>query len=116
MSSMANLSRVFTTTILGVVFGAICMLLSEYSLQVPFWPMGISLLLHHTVMGFAIGASALKINWAAHGILWGVLFSIFLSISFVGRFDEFWVAALIFPIIWAFLIEVFTTKVFKQPQ
>ena len=113
---MAKLSRVLTTTILGVVFGGICMLLSEYSFQVPFWPMGVSLLLHHTVMGFAIGASALKINWAAHGILWGVLFSIFLSISVLGRFGGFWAAALIVPIIWAFLIEVFATKVFKQPQ
>lgn len=113
---MDKLSRVLTTTILGLIFGAACMGLSQYSFQVPFWPVGVSLLAHHTLMGFAIGASSLKINWAAHGILWGVLFSIFLSISFVERYDGFWMAALTVPIIWAFLIEAFTTKVFKQPQ
>lgn len=113
---MVKLSRLLTTTFLGMVFGVICILLSGYLSQVPFWPVGISLFLHHTVMGFAIGASGLKINWAAHGILWGVLFSLFLSISFVERFDGFWMTALIAPIIWAFLIEAFATKVFKQPQ
>ena len=66
---MTKSSRLFTTTILGVVFGIMCMLLSRYTAEVAFWPIGISLLLHHTVMGFAIGASSLKMNWAAHGML-----------------------------------------------
>ena len=112
---MVKLSRVITTTLLGLVFGVICMLGSNYSYGIPFWPTAVSLLIYHIVMGFAIGASALKMNWAVHGILWGFLFGVFLSISFVGRFDDFWILALILLIIWGFLIELFATKVFKQP-
>ena len=56
-------SRLVTTTLLGVVFGIICMLLSRYSWEVAYWPIGVSFLLHHAVMGLAIGASSLKMNW-----------------------------------------------------
>jgi len=70
----AKSSRLVTTTLLGVAFGIICMLLSKYTAEVAYWPIGVSFLLHHTVMGFAIGASSLKINWAAHGAVWGALF------------------------------------------
>ncbi len=81
---MVKSSRVITTTILGLVFGVICMLLSRYVSGVAFWPLGVSFLLHHTVLGFAIGVSALKMNWAAHGALWGALFGVFLAIGQVG--------------------------------
>ena len=113
---MAKLSRLLTTTVLGAVFGLICMVGSYYSFQVPFWPLGVSFLLHHSVMGFAIGASGLKINWAAHGILWGILFGVFLSVNVAERSGGFWMVALVLPIIYAFLIETLATKAFKQPQ
>ena len=108
-------SRLVTTTILGVVFGVICMLLSRYTAEIAFWPLGVSFLLHHTVMGFAIGASSLKMNWAAHGALWGALFGVFLAISRVGAGPEPWLI-FISVVIWGFLIETLATKVFKQPQ
>ena len=111
---MVKSSRVITTTILGAVFGVICMLLSRYTGEVAFWPMGVSFLLHHAVMGFAIGASSLKMNWAAHGVLWGALFGIFLLVGGIETFPDAW-ALLVFSIIWGFLIELLATKVFKQP-
>ena len=112
---MVKTSRVITTTVLGLVFGVICLLLSKYTAEIAFWPLGVSFLLHHTVMGFAIGVSSLKMNWAAHGALWGALFGIFLSISLVGVTPN---PGLFFipPIIWGFLIETLATKAFKQPQ
>ena len=108
-------SRLVTTTIFGAVFGVICMLLSRYTMDVAFWPLGVSFLLHHTVMGFAIGASSLKINWAANGAIWGALFGLFLAVGQVGGALAPW-AAFVFPVIWGFLIETITTKAFKLPQ
>ena len=108
-------SRLVTTTILGAVFGVICMLLSRYTAEVDFWPFDVSFLLHHTVLGFAIGVSSLKMNWAAHGAFWGALFGLFLAIGQVGGALEPWIA-FVLPVIWGFLIETLATKVFKQPQ
>ena len=108
-------SRLVTTTSLGAVFGVVCMLLSRYTADIAFWPIGVSFLLHHTVMGFAIGASSLKMYWAAHGALWGALFGVFLAIGCVGGTLEPWMAFII-AVIWGFLIETLATKVFKQPR
>jgi hypothetical protein len=109
-------SRLLTTTILGAAFGVICMLSSRYlGTEVAFWPLGVSFLLHHTVLGFAIGASSLKMHWAAHGTFWGALFGLFLAIGQVGGALGPWMAFAM-PVIWGFLIETIATKAFKQAQ
>jgi len=115
---MSKTSRLVTTTILGAVFGVICMLFSRYTAypaEVAFWPIGVSFLLHHTALGFAIGASSLKMNWAAHGALWGAIFGIFLAISRIGAAPEPWFVFGV-VVIWGVLIETLATKVFKQPK
>jgi hypothetical protein len=109
------MSRLVTTTILGAVFGVICMLATRYAAEIDFWPLGVAFLLHHTVLGFAIGASSLKMNWAAHGTLWGVLFGVFLGIVCLDIYPDPW-QLFVMPIIWGFLIETLATKAFKQPQ
>ncbi len=115
-SKVTKSSRLVTTTLLGAVFGVICMLFSRYGRsEVAFWPLGVSFLLHHTVLGFAIGSSSLKMNWAVHGVLWGALFGIFLAIGQVGGAIQPWIG-FVLPVIWGFLIETLATKVFKQPQ
>jgi hypothetical protein len=114
-SKMTRSSRLVTTTALGIVFGIICMFSSRYLSEVDFWPVGVSLLLHHTVMGFAIGASSLKMNWAVHGTLWGALFGLFLAIGQIGGVLQPWIA-FILPIVWGFLIETLATKAFKQAR
>ena len=112
---MAKSSRVITTTILGLVFGVICMLLSKYTAEIAFWPIGIFFLLAHTVMGLAIGTSALKMNWAAHGAFWGGVFGVFLAISRIGTTQDPWIV-FVASVIWGFLVETLATKAFKQPQ
>jgi hypothetical protein len=112
---MVTASRVITTTIWGLVFGVICMLLSRYMCDVAFWPLGVSFLLHHAVMGFAIGVSAFRMNWAAHGAFWGALFGVFLTISVVGVVADPWIW-FVGPVVWGFLIELLATKAFRQPQ
>ena len=113
---MVKASRIITTTLLGVLFGVICMLLSRYvGVPVAIWPYGVAFLVAHTVMGFAIGTSCFKMNWAAHGTLWGALFGVFLAIIVVGvvPFPSINFGA---SVIWGFLIELLATKAFKQPQ
>ena len=94
-------SRLVTTTILGVVFGIICMLLTRYVSGVAFWPIGVSFLLNHTVMGFAIGASSVKMHWAVHGVVWGALFGIFTAIGQIGTALSPWVV-FVAVVIWDF--------------
>lgn len=113
---MVTASRVITTTILGLVFGIIWMLLTRYvGVPIAFWPLGISWLLFVSVMGVAIGASALKMNWAAHGTLWGALFGVFMAIAVVGQvpFPSINFGA---SVVWGFLIELLATRAFKQAQ
>ena len=114
-TKVSRFSRLAITTIFGAVFGVICMLMSKYTAQIDFWPMGISLLLNHTVMGVVIGVSSLKMKWAAHGVFWGALFGLFTAIGLIGTGLDPWVA-FILVIIWGFLIETIATKAFKQPQ
>ena len=113
---MVKSSRIITTTLLGLVFGIICMLLCRYvGVPIAFWPLGISFMVTHTVMGFAIGTSGFKMNWAAHGTLWGALFGVFLALIVVGvvPFPSINFGA---SVIWGFLIELLATKAFNQPQ
>jgi len=95
---------VVTTIMFGGIFGIVCMLLLKYVSEVSIWPVGVYSLIHHSVMGFAIGTSRLKLHWAPHGILWGILFGLFLGISYWGQPQGFWTSFLL-VIVWAFLIE-----------
>ena len=111
----AKTSRLLTATLLRLVTGIICMIISKFGYDVDYWPLGFSFLLHHTVMGLAIGASSLRITWAPHGLLWGGVFGLFLAISLIGRDPEPW-GVFVVVVIWGFLIETVTTKVFKRQQ
>ena len=108
-------ARLASATLLGVAFGIICMILSKFSAGVDYWPMGISFLLHHTVMGLVIGISPLKMNWAVHGAFWGAIFGLFPAIGLIGTALAPWMV-FISIVIWGFLIETLTTKAFKRPQ
>ena len=113
---MVKSSRVITTTLVGLVLGIIWMLLARYLGEpIAFWPIGISFLLHHTVMGLAIGASSLRMHWAAHGVFWGAVFGIFLAVGQIGAPPDSWVI-FVLVVIWGFLIETLTSKAFKRPQ
>ena len=114
IGAITNSSRVVVSTILGLFFGVICMLLTKYSVNVAFWPIGVSFLLHHMVMGLVIGVSSLKMHWSVHGLFWGALFGVFLAIGHIGAAPAGNV--FLFVLIWGFLIETLTSKVFRRPQ
>jgi hypothetical protein len=114
---MVNSKRLVITTVFGAVFGIICMLLTKYTMDVDFWPVGIAFLLNHTVLGVAIGASSIKMNWAAHGVLWGAMFGVFTVIGRIGTATTQQIVIMfVAVVIWGFLIETIATKAFKQPQ
>jgi hypothetical protein len=113
----AKTSRLVTTTLLGLVTGIICMIISKFGYDIEYWPLGVSFLLHHTVMGLAIGASSLRMPWVLHGLFWGVVFGLFLAIGLIDMNIKLepW-AVFIIVVVWGFLIETLTTKAFKRPQ
>ena len=108
-------TRLVTATLMGVVTGLICMQISRFTAGVDYWPVGIYSLLHHTVLGLVIGVSSLKFRWPVHGLFWGATFGLFYAVGFVGSPIEPWISFL-FVVMWGFLIELLTTKVFKRPQ
>lgn len=112
---MVKWSRVLITTVFGLVFGILCMVLVRYEVGIAFWPMGVSYLVHHTVLGFTIGVSAWKMHWAAHGAIWGALFGTFTAIAAVGTINNPF-TNFVLTVVWGFLIETIATKGFKQPQ
>jgi hypothetical protein len=72
-------------------------------------------LLNRTVMGFAIGVSGLKMHWAWHGVLMGMvvgsIFSYFLYMHGITMAPYTMIGNAIFGL----MIEFFTTVVFKAP-
>lgn len=113
---MVTGKRVFWSTVLGLIAGVLCYLLGKGSVDpYPTW-MAIVTVLNRTVIGFIIGISGLRGNWAIHGIFWGLLISLFMAIPALaeGSTNGFFMI-MIAGAIWGFLIELFTSKVFKAP-
>jgi len=110
------MKRILVSTFFGLVAGAICATLLfsggilKYTAVTLAW-----VLLNRAVMGFAIGASALKLHWAWNGIVVGIvigsIFSWFLYMNVGGAMPlaNFFVNGL-----FGLMIEFFTTLVFKQ--
>ena len=111
---MGKWLRVLITTVVGFILGIACLFITNAA-GAPFWPLGISWVLHHTVMGFTIGVSGWKMHWAAHGTVWGALFGIFTAVSVVGTVISP-VQTFTIIVVWGFLIELIATKAFKRPQ
>jgi len=76
------------------------------------------ILLNRTVMGFVIGASGLRMHWAWNGALIGlVVGSIFSYAAFLfDRPGAFVALTMVASIVFGFLIELFTTVVFKYAR
>ena len=110
------MKRITIATLFGVVAGALCATASvkfgilEFTTVNLLW-----VLLNRTVMGFAIGVSGLKLHWAWHGVLMGLvfgsIFSYFLYMHGVKMAELTMIANAVFVL----MIEFFTTVVFKAP-
>ncbi len=108
--------RITIATIFGLTCGVICVMLATSNAPLP-WAIKLQILASRTLIGFAIGISALKIKWWLHGPLMGLIFS--LPMAFSGMmavgYSPVWMvsATIIMGIIYGLIIELFTTVVFK---
>ncbi len=112
------MKRVLIATAGGVVAGLLCVSIGtalglKPTLQTLGWAV-----LNRTLLGFVIGISALRLHWAWHGCLMGLLVGSLFSYSAWMFEGPIWLVAglLAGSIIFGLLIDLFTTVVFKQPQ
>jgi hypothetical protein len=112
------MKRVGIATLFGLVAGVICATVASSGHLVKLTTVTLAwILLNRTVMGFAIGASGLRLRWAWNGILMGVVVGSIFSYYFFMDLGLLKIA-LLSPIgnaMFGLLIEFFTTVIFKQP-
>jgi len=114
---MVNSKRVFIATLFGLVFGFVCRGLAASGEAPIVWFLSLSIIISRTLMGFVIGISVLKMKWWLHGIIIGALFSLPMAFNTLFTPESavyIFLATIIMGIIYGFLIELFTTVVFKQ--
>lgn len=113
------MKRILVATLFGLVAGAICATAGYYGGFLK--PTAVNLawvFLNRAVMGFAIGASGLKLRWAWNGIVMGLVagsifsYSLFMNLGW-GTLPL--LNLLIGNPVFGLLIEFFTTVVCKQP-
>jgi hypothetical protein len=112
------MKRTVIATLLGLVMGTLCAAGAFYAGLLKFTPVVLVwILLNRTVMGFAIGVSKLKVHWAWNGIVMGVVVGSIFSYYLYMTLGPGLVPPLNLVVngIFGLLIEVLTTKVFKQP-
>jgi hypothetical protein len=111
------MKRIAVATLFGLLAGVVCASgafyagILKFSVVTLIW-----ILLNRTVMGFAIGASGLKVHWAWNGIIVGLVVGSIFSYSMFMT-----LGVITFPVVnalvnglFGLVIEVFTTLVFKQ--
>lgn len=107
---MVYAKRFWIAIILGIICGLLCavggMQFVEDFTKAMMW----GTILNRAFIGLAIGISAWRLSWFLHGILIGFLGTLPMSV-----FGPFIILSL-FGILWGFLIELFTTVVFKAPM
>lgn len=118
---MKKAKRIIIATILGTIFGFVCLgfALSGGS-EIP-CPVKLQILFSRTLIGFAIGISSLKMHWTLHGIILGIIFSLPLAFSGLmspdieefGAFTMF-ISTVVMGMIYGFLIELITSVLFKS--
>lgn len=113
------MKRITIATFFGLVAGVICATAVFHTGMMKFTAVSLVwVLLNRAVMGFAIGASGLKLHWAWNGIVMalvvGSIFSYFLFMK-QGLGAMPLGNLLIGNPIFGLMIEFFTTVVFKQP-
>jgi len=118
------MKRLVVATLSGVLFGLVCLGLASSGPGSLPWPVGAQIVTSRTLIGVAIGVSALSVgHWAVHGLLMGLLFSLPLAFSGLMTPDnpEFsknamLVWTVLLGMIYGLLIEAITTAGFKARQ
>jgi hypothetical protein len=116
--------RLIISTLLGVVFGFVCLgFASSGQNELP-TNLALNIILSRTLIGIAIGISGFVCkHWSLHGIILGFVFSLPMAFgAMLGPEDpEFnhtmiFISSLVMGAIYGFLIELITTVLFKAKQ
>ena len=109
---MKRMRRVVMTTVLGVIAGLVCYLLSKNNFEytkVTMW----TTILNRTLLGFAIGISGLKWNYVIHGIIVGAIMSLPLAIPALFNSTMGFILLLVAGAVYGLIIEIITSGLFK---
>ena len=118
---MTSPKRLIIATLSGLLFGFVCFSLAWTGSKgaIP-TPAVFQIIASRTLIGFAIGISALRLHWSLHGLLLGTLFSIPLAFSGLIAPDNpdfpasaMFVFTIILGAIYGLLIELITSLLFK---
>ena len=113
---MFQIKRLTIATIFGVVSGLICYLGGRYGLKDDVSPvMFLYIVANRTLIGFVIGISVLRMHWALHGGLVGVIVGLPFTVGCLleeGNVETA-IAALLLSAVYGFIIEFFTSAVFS---
>jgi hypothetical protein len=113
--------RIIVATLFGVIFGFVCYGLASMSPEAIAWPVALQIIASRTLIGFAIGISCLSLkHWSIHGLVMGLIFSLPLAFSGLmapetAEYNKtfLFLSTLLLGVIYGFLIELFTSVVFK---
>ena len=115
------MKRLIIATLSGLLFGFVCYgFACSGSGDIEIW-LGITIISGRTLLGFGIGISRFPMkNWAIHGIVMGLIFSIPAGIgAMLGPENpEFtptmiMISTIVMGMIYGFLIELITSVFFK---
>jgi hypothetical protein len=113
---MAHPRRLIVSTIFGFVAGTVCYLGGKYGLGDDISSaLFLYILLNRALIGFVIGLSPLRMRWALHGLLMGMIVGLpFTTGCLLEAGDAVTaIAALVLSAVYGVMIEFFTTVVFK---
>lgn len=110
---MKKTKRVIITSVLGLIFGCISWVVCNYAMGHT-QPLSINLVIifSNGLLGFCIGISSLRWNWALHGLVLGGMFGAVLGFVASGTGSEF-IWPFVFGIVYGFLIELIATVALK---
>ncbi|MBD3386994.1 hypothetical protein GF407_18970 [candidate division KSB1 bacterium] len=113
---MLSAKRVIITTLCGVLFGFVCLGLAtmDPGAEPLSGSIKVSIVLGRIMLGFMLGISALRLSWWLHGIVIGIIASIPMAVPIVPDWNIA-ISTVVMGIIYGFLTELITSKLFKSP-
>jgi hypothetical protein len=100
----------------GFVTGVICYVGGRFGLKDEISTiMLLYILVNRTLIGFVIGVSSLRLRWAVHGTLIGMIVGLPFTAGCILEKDnvETAIAAFVLSGVYGFLVELITSRVFK---
>ena len=116
---MIDRKRLLVAVVVGFATGVICYAGGRFGLKDEISvPMIVYILVNRTLIGFVIGISPIRLHWAPHGLLIGVVVGLPFTAGCLleAGNTKTALAALILGAVYGLLVELFASVVFKAPR